>query len=358
MPQANSVDDPLEQAFRRNNDQSLTNALLKTEYKRFFGKLRFKKARSNADATLTEQLPAICSKDITRLEQQRQQLLLSTRPLRMFCFPGLLIISLTLAVVAFQSTSPLPTTLLVLLAAWIFIPRQVVKETLLDDYQALDNDYRSTLLPAVLHNFGDIRYQRQGAMALDHLKKQLHFGTSHIQVSQVIRRIEQSDHFYGHYRDCPWVLQQVRFYNHKQQTLFRGHILLVQLPQSFAGTTTLNMFCTAPGASRVHLEKSHFSETTRVESTDQIAARAWLTPAVMERLTHIRTLCPGIMRAHLTGSTLLLLLPGMAFASPLDINTPITHNLADVPLLKEVQQLYLLLDAMLKQFPTRPEQPR
>ncbi|MEE2025777.1 DUF3137 domain-containing protein [Alkalimonas mucilaginosa] len=297
---------------------------------------------------------------LQQLEQQRQQLVRNCWPIRKVAFPVLAIFSLV-CMLLFAHGAGTVVIVILLLWCWFHLPKHMLDEGILPGYARLNHQFLTYLLPAIGSKYGSFHYQAGQSIALSRFQTRLYFGTRHLNLR--IRQTEQANYFHGNYRGCDWELEQVKLYGpHKQKGTtvhFEGHMLILQLPQNFQGITTLNLACPLASAAQVHLEQSRFSDRFRVESTDQVAARAWLTPAVMERLSSISPNSLSPVHAHLEGSSLILLIPGLRFASPLALDTPIASCLAGQPCIQELEQLFALMDTLLGQFsslPARPEE--
>ncbi len=75
------------------------------------------------------------------------------------------------------------------------------------------------------------------------------------------------------------------------QTVFCGQLMKLDYPRPFSGVTVvlrdngwLNRFACPPGLAKVGLEDPRFEETFEVFGSDQVEARAILTPTFMEQL--------------------------------------------------------------------------
>ncbi|MEE2025781.1 DUF3137 domain-containing protein [Alkalimonas mucilaginosa] len=314
--------------------------------------------KQHAPTTQIHQLPAGLEQtlasdyhaELAKLEQQRKQLIKNCWPIRKVAIPSIFIVVIACLPFLHETFSIL---LILLPLCWLNLCAKMLQEGPLPDYNRLNHQFLTRLLPAFGRHYGRFYYHPKQSIALNRYQNKLYFGTSR-HLARSIRSAEQDYYFQGTYRGCDWELEQVCLYGSGAEVLFKGHMMWFNLPRSFDGITTLNLASPLTSSARVHLEQSHFTDTFWVDSTNQIAARAWLTPAVMERFTEINRLCAGTMHAYLEGSSLLLLLPGLEFASPLDINTPISSCLAGQPFIQELAQLFALMDTLLAQFPHEP----
>jgi hypothetical protein len=103
--------------------------------------------------------------------------------------------------------------------------------------------------------------------------------------------------FFGTHRGLPFSLVALELTSgsgKQRRVEFDGLLVEIALPRNLRGTTAViadtgpfghcRQWLNASGRSRVHLEDPRFENTYDVWATDQIAARALLTPAFIERL--------------------------------------------------------------------------
>ena len=288
------------------------------------------------------------------LEQLRLKINRNAWVLRKVVLPALLAY-LVVSLLFFPMWDLLRFWVLALPVMLITLPSLVIRESYLDDYERFSNRFRHTFIPALAKSFGDIKYQQYGYIEPDRFKSRLPQGATSFDLGLAIARVEQEDYFCGSHRGCQWELVNAKLFNHKHKRTFMGLILMLELPRSFEGTTVINMRNPVSGSSRVHLEKGEFTDLLVVSSTDQISARSWLTPAVMERLYQLRQLFQG-MKGNLTGSSLLLLLDTPNFLPQPPIDVPLTEAKPCLHFVDELKTLYLLIDTLLAQFPDLPTQ--
>ncbi|WP_445768530.1 DUF3137 domain-containing protein [Rheinheimera sp.] len=304
---------------------------------------------SQQDPAPVRQLEQSCENDIAELEQLRQRLVQSAWPLRTIAIPGLL--GYVVVCLLLFPINQLLNLLLITVLTSLIVLFSVTKEAMLPHFLAFSDRFRHSFVPAIAKAYDDIDYQQDGKIDPHQFTTRLHFGDNKLHLGRTVSHTEQADYFRGNHRGCEWELVHTRLTNAKHEQLFCGQLLLLTLPRSFAGVTTLNMPCTASGAARVHLEQSAFSEVFIVASTDQVAARSWLTPAVMDRLEQLNSLFDGLIRAQLTGNSLLLLLPATQLIALPSIDEPVASSLVNLAFVAQLQSLYQLFDTLLVQFP-------
>jgi len=290
--------------------------------------------------------------ELQQLEQLRLKMNRNAWVLRKVALPAVLVY-VVVCLLVFPLGQLLNFWILALPVTLLGLSSRVVQESYLDDYKEFNDRFRHAFIPALAKSFGDIQYQQYGYIELDRFKSRLPQGATSFDSVLAISRVEQEDYFSGTHRGCHWELVNASLYNHKHKRTFKGLILLLELPRTFEGTTVINMRNPVSGASRVHLEKGEFSDLFVVSSTDQISARSWLTPAVMERLYDLRQLFNG-MKGNLTGSSLLLLLDTPTFLPLPPIDVPLSGAKPCLQFVAELKTLYELIDTLLAQFPDLP----
>lgn len=160
-----------------------------------------------------------------------------------------------------------------------------------DQYNRL---YRDRMLPLIATRYGDITYTRAVAPDLSALTAEHVFGDYDTAVAQ--------NRLAGTHRGLPvdiYELALTKGSGDDRQTLFSGLMASVELPRSLRGTTAViaegDMFAPARdwmsgrGRLRVRIEDPEFEKAYQVYGTDQIAARALLTPAFIERFRAMAT---------------------------------------------------------------------
>ncbi len=128
---------------------------------------------------------------------------------------------------------------------------------------------------------------------------------SSFQTFQTLRLLEHpddstfEDHFEGVRASCAFELCEAtltRGSGKNRTTVFRGQLFRIAFPRKFLGTTVvlrdsgwLNRFECPPHLSKVGLEDAHFENIFEVFGSDQVEARAILTPAFMQQLADLET---------------------------------------------------------------------
>lgn len=154
---------------------------------------------------------------------------------------------------------------------------------------------KQRLIPLLLSEFGALDYQRYGYMPIQQLAASGILPPHDVDVFQ-------EDYIAGYYRQCYFQLSHAEFYGRQRshqrtRKSFHGLMLCLAAPTGFDGVTTLvqqktlasrfKLTADIANTEQVFLEDADFNQRFTVHSTDQIAARAWLTPALMQRLTSL-----------------------------------------------------------------------
>jgi hypothetical protein len=157
---------------------------------------------------------------------------------------------------------------------------------------ALERDYRrrykDDVLPQLAGDIGALTYR---AASPDQLS---HFGA--FRILPDYDRVEADDEIAGTHAGLPIEIIEVELkkrVNKKTRVVFAGLLVGVTLPRRLTSTTVIatdrgaweNFKARWSGGAMetVHLEHAEFERRYEVHSTDQIEARALLTPAFMER---------------------------------------------------------------------------
>lgn len=111
------------------------------------------------------------------------------------------------------------------------------------------------------------------------------------------------DHFAGAREGRPFQLYEanlVQGSGRSARTVFRGQLLKLAYPRTFDGVTVvlrdsgwLDRFACPPGLAKVGLEDPRFEEIFEVFGSDQVEARAILTPTVMEQILALEAAYAG-----------------------------------------------------------------
>jgi hypothetical protein len=193
---------------------------------------------------------------------------------------------------------------------------------LADEYTRL---YKARVLPILAARFGDLTYQRGSAQDVHKL--------STYRILEAFDTVKAEDEIVGTYRGLSVRIVELRLEagsGDKTRTVFDGLLVDLVLPRNLSGTTAIIPDAGKLGnlearwrsntLQRVRLEDPRFEARYEVYSTDQIEARALLTPAFMERFTALAALSgfalPG---AWAEGNRLVTALPKR---SPVDLFEP------------------------------------
>jgi hypothetical protein len=169
-------------------------------------------------------------------------------------------------------------------------------------FTSLNNAYRraykSHIIPHLAACFGELGYRPAVEPDLKRLAKLgliPGFG---------VKKVE--DEILGAYRGVPVNIVEAKLETggKNSRVVFNGLLAELAFPGRFAGVTVvakdggllgnaLRAFVQASGLERVRLEDPRFEERYQVYSSDQISARALLTPAVMERLMELERQTQG-----------------------------------------------------------------
>ncbi|MBS0411045.1 MAG: DUF3137 domain-containing protein [Proteobacteria bacterium] len=111
------------------------------------------------------------------------------------------------------------------------------------------------------------------------------------------------DHFEGVRTSCGFELCEARLTRgtgKERHTVFSGQLFRIAFPRRFLGTTVvlrdsgwLNRFECPPHLSKVGLEDPHFEKIFEVFGSDQVEARAILTPGFMQQLVDLEASFSG-----------------------------------------------------------------
>jgi Protein of unknown function (DUF3137) len=156
----------------------------------------------------------------------------------------------------------------------------------------LDRDfkrlYKDRVLPQLAARFGDLTYQHAASARVDALRAH--------RIFRDFTEASADDEIVGSYRGLPVSIVEVRLAGasaNEPSAVFDGLLIEVVLPRNLAGTTAvvadegllgnLKARLQSDSLQHVRLEDPRFAERYQVYSTDQIEARALLTPAFITR---------------------------------------------------------------------------
>jgi hypothetical protein len=157
-----------------------------------------------------------------------------------------------------------------------------------ENYRSL---YKKRVLPLLAARYGAITYRRATPPNMKPLREERIFPEYH--------RVIAEDELAGVIRGCALRIVEfkltVRRGKHRREhTIFDGLAVEIRLARNLAGTTAVladggafgnfRNWLAESGRQRVRLEDPRFERVYQVWGSDQVAARALLTPAFMERL--------------------------------------------------------------------------
>ncbi|HEX8026892.1 MAG TPA: DUF3137 domain-containing protein [Vicinamibacterales bacterium] len=154
--------------------------------------------------------------------------------------------------------------------------------------------YKDSVLPQIATEFGKLSYRESSKSDAERL--------AGMRILPDYDSLNSDDEIHGVHNGLPIRIVEVRLrrrQNKKSVTVFDGLLVGITLPRSLTGTTLVatdrgaweNFKARWGGAhlEAVRLEHQEFEQRYEVSSTDQIEARALLTPAFMERFVELAT---------------------------------------------------------------------
>lgn len=148
--------------------------------------------------------------------------------------------------------------------------------------------YKQRVLPHLARRFGDLTYRRASAHDVGRLK--------HHRILPEFSRAAMDDEIAGTHRGLPVSIVEARLEcgsGDNKRVVFDGVLVDLTLPRRLTATTAvmpdaglvgnLRTAWRSNGLQRVSLEDPQFEKRYEVYGTDQVEARALLTPAFMER---------------------------------------------------------------------------
>ena len=152
--------------------------------------------------------------------------------------------------------------------------------------------YKESIIPHLTACFGDLTYRPAEEPDLQRLAR--------LGLVPGYGKTKVEDEIFGTYRGVGINIVEANLETggKNSKVVFNGLLAELRLPGRFAGLTvvakdggvfgnTFREFVRTSGLERVRLEDPRFEDRYQVYSTDQIAARALLTPAVMDRLMEL-----------------------------------------------------------------------
>lgn len=215
--------------------------------------------------------------------------------------------------------------------------------------------YKAEVLPRLAASFGELTYRPAERPDAATLRQQRLFRT--------FDRVGADDEIVGRYCGVPLSIVELRLDDTRGKnaiTVFDGLFARIELPRRLAGTTAviadagllggLHDLWGERAASRVRIESPAFEQVYQVHGTDQIGARALLTPAFVERFMTLgeRT---GFGRplALAQGNQLTIVLPKQGMGDlfePPDYAQPATSRAALAKLHDDLQAVLNVADAV------------
>ena len=154
--------------------------------------------------------------------------------------------------------------------------------------------YKSRIVPHLAARFGDLNYraaQEPNLQRLADLSLIPGFGKKTVE-----------DEIFGSYRGVRLNIVEANLETggKNSSVVFNGLVVEMDFPGRFSGTTVVTKeaaswlgaigdFACPTGLDRVRLEDPEFERRYQVYSTDQVGARALLTPAIMERIMELES---------------------------------------------------------------------
>jgi hypothetical protein len=155
--------------------------------------------------------------------------------------------------------------------------------------------YKARVLPLLAKRFGDLTYKTASPDAVAKLRDR--------GILPRYDRARVEDEIAGTHHGMPVSIVEARLQRRQQKrsrVVFDGLLVQVGLPRKLTGTTAvspdggplgnLKTSWRSSGLERVQLEDPRFEKRYEVYGTDQVEARALLTPAFMERFTALEKL--------------------------------------------------------------------
>lgn len=216
--------------------------------------------------------------------------------------------------------------------------------------------YKDKVLPRLAASFGDLSYRQAVAPDLSVLADE--------GVMDPYDRIFADDELHGTHRNLPLNIVELkteRGSGKSKQTPFNGLIVTLDLPRDTGAVTTvapelggLGNFIKRMGAAhreRIRLEDPVFEKIYEVYGTDQVAARALLHPAFMEKFLKLGEL-PDFERPLMLcqGRTMQIIMPkrmGRDLFEPPSFEKPAATRATLVKLKEDIAAVVALADSLI-----------
>ncbi len=221
-----------------------------------------------------------------------------------------------------------------------------------DQYRRL---YRDRVLPLLAARFGAINYRQSTLPDLGKLTAEHVFGDCDSVVSE--------NEFVGTHRGLPIDIVDLTLTKGSGddvRQIFTGLLVTVELPRALRGTTAViadgDMFSeardwmTGNSRARVRIEDPEFEKAYQVYGTDQIAARALLTPAFIERFRALAALSwAGQPLALVADNRLTLAIPriGHSLFEPPSFREPAASRAALATLYNDIVEVFATVDTVI-----------
>jgi hypothetical protein len=215
--------------------------------------------------------------------------------------------------------------------------------------------YKQRVLPLLAAQFGDLSWRQAVLPDLAAMRDAGIFPDYQSAIAE--------DELHGTHRNLETSIIELRLESHSgddTRVHFNGLLVSITLPRGLVGSTAiiasegmvgrLRGWLGREGRERVHLEDPKFDAIYEVWSTDQIAARALLTPAFMERLLAL----PGQHRfgrpfAITSGNEMTMTIPraGGALFEPPSYSQPAASRDRLVALYDDIAAVLAVADAVI-----------
>jgi hypothetical protein len=224
--------------------------------------------------------------------------------------------------------------------------------------------YKTSIIPHLTACFGELNYRTAEEPDLKRLAK--------LGLIPGFGKKKVEDEIYGAYRGVSISIVEANLETggKNSRVVFNGLLTELAFPGRFPGTTVvakdggvlgnaLKDFVQSSGLERVRLEDPRFEERYQVYSSDQIAARTLLTPAVMERLMELDRLTQGdpprLLAEHGTLRMALSKGKGEDLFEPPGIADPAHGGDMLVQLSSDISSVLKLVDAVLELAPMQTD---
>ena len=175
--------------------------------------------------------------------------------------------------------------------------------------------YKDQVLPKIASALGNLTYREASKSEVERL--------AGLRILPEYDALSTDDEIHGVHNSLPIRIVEVRLRrrrNKRTVTVFDGLLVAIMLPRSLTATTLVltdrgvwenfKARWRGAGLETVRLEHQEFEKRYEVSSTDQIEARALLTPAFMDRFVELATRAEfAVPGAIAEGHTLTVALP-------------------------------------------------